>query len=103
MPRMRSSNTLGNVGSLLQDVVDTTEDLALRTDVGKSEISGLSPKMRMAIMKNRIMKSAMVVAEDSSSGGEKGPRSARIDSGLVATESSKEGQVGTFVVHSRNR
>ena len=103
MPRMRSSNTLGNVGSLLQDVVDTTEDLALRTDVGKSgEISGLSPKMRMAIMKNRIMKSAMA-AEDSSSGGEEGPYSARIDSGLVATESSKEGQVGTFVVHSRKR
>ena len=54
MPRMRSSNTLGNVGSLLQDAVDTTEDIALRSKVGKkSELSGLTPAMRMAIMRNR--------------------------------------------------
>ena len=54
MPRMRSSNTLGNVGSLIQDAVDTTEDIARRTKVGKkSELSGLTPTMRMAIMRNR--------------------------------------------------
>ena len=33
MPRNRNTNTLGNVGSLLQDAVDTTEDLALRDSI----------------------------------------------------------------------
>ena len=70
-------DTLGNVGSLLQDAVDTTEDLALRSEVGKESgaLSALSPKMRMAIMKNRIMKSAREKEEDFS---------ANIDPGLVA-------------------
>ena len=87
---MRSSNTLGNVGSLLQDVVDTTEDLALSTDVGtSSEFSELSPKMRMAIMKNRIMKSAMEISDSLEEKKEDEDYSASIDSGLVTTETSR--------------
>ena len=81
----------------LQDAVDTTEDIALRTDVGKGELSGLTPAMRMAIMKNRIMKSA-VTARTNLDSGEESPYSARIDSGLVTTERSRETQVCTIIL-----
>ena len=80
-------DTLGNVGSLLQDAVDTTEDLALRSDVGKESdaLSALSPKMRMAIMKNRIMKSARENEEEDFS--------ANIDPGLVTSNRAGGTQV----------
>ena len=80
-------DTLGNVGSLLQDAVDTTEDLALRSEVGKESdaLSALSPKMRMAIMKNRIMKSARENKEET---GE--DFSANIDPGLVTNDRAGE-------------
>ena len=80
-------DTLGNVGSLLQDAVATTEDLALRSDVGKESdaLSALSPKMRMAIMKNRIMKSARENTEET-----KEDFSANIDPGLVTNDRAGE-------------
>ena len=105
MPRMGSSNTLGNVGSLLQNAVGTTEDIALRTVVGKNELSGLTPAMRMAIMKNRIMKSALARTNTDSGEEEEeeSPHSAGIDSGLVTTERSRKTQVRKLINQLQGR
>ena len=94
VPRMGDRNTLGNMGTLLPGAVSSTEDFGRDTGSIAEHLANLSPVMRMAIVRSRIMMRAEKEEE----------REARLDSGLVeaATDEQREEQVGRPIVRIAN-